>query len=537
MPGKTRSRIGLIAAVLLVTASWAGTAISQSPNIVQQQCTGCHLPEADGKLSRISYQRKTPEGWEMTINRMQLIHKLRISNQDNIPSSETKRQLVKYLADHQGLAPSEAKPYRYLIEQDLSVIEDFKPELWQMCGRCHSSARFALQRRSEDEWTKLVHYHMGQYPSVEYSLYGRDRDWYRIAIEETVPLLAELYPLETAAWTEWSASPKADYSGRWRLVGVMPGKGRLAGYMDVSSQQKDSYQLELTATFENGDLLEGNGEAIIFTGYEWRANLKLNGEPYRQVLAASENGNQMKGRIFEKQHPETGIRMTMVREDGISHLLSVVPSNIRPGEVRSVTLSGTGLQGKVDLGVGLQVVDIQSRDKNSITLMVEANKDAAPGLQTVKVGSATLKNALSIYKQVNSLRIVPAYAIARLGDNGGSTVKSLAPFTAYGIDHGPDGKIGTEHDVEVGPVQASCTVEPFDESAKKDRDVNFAGKMSAASGIFTPAGAGPNPERNMSTNNAGNLKVVAVLEQDGHKATGEAQLIVTVQRWNNPPLK
>ena len=41
----------------------------------------------------------------------------------------------------------------------------------------------------------------------------------------------------------------------------------------------------------------------------------------------------------------------------------------------------------------------------------------------------------------------------------------------------------------------------------------------------------------MSTNNAGNLKVVAMTEQDGVQASGEAQLIVTVQRWNNPPLK
>jgi len=38
----------------------------------------------------------------------------------------------------------------------------------------------------------------------------------------------------------------------------------------------------------------------------------------------------------------------------------------------------------------------------------------------------------------------------------------------------------------------------------------------------------------MMTNNAGNLKVIAELEEGGHK--GQGQLIVTVQRWNNPPL-
>jgi len=53
-------------------------------------------------------------------------------------------------------------------------------------------------------------------------------------------------------------------------------------------------------------------------------------------------------------------------------------------------------------------------------------------------------------------------------------------------------------------------------------------------GVFVPGGAGPNPERKMMTNNAGNLKVIAELEEGGQK--GEGHLIVTVQRWNNPPL-
>jgi quinohemoprotein amine dehydrogenase len=40
----------------------------------------------------------------------------------------------------------------------------------------------------------------------------------------------------------------------------------------------------------------------------------------------------------------------------------------------------------------------------------------------------------------------------------------------------------------------------------------------------------------MSTNNAGNLKVVAKVEDGGQTLSGSAQMIVTVQRWNNPPI-
>jgi len=60
--------------------------------------------------------------------------------------------------------------------------------------------------------------------------------------------------------------------------------------------------------------------------------------------------------------------------------------------------------------------------------------------------------------------------------------------------------------------------------------------MDEKTGVFTTAGAGPNPERRMSTNNAGNLKVVAEVEEGSETLSAEGQMIVTVQRWNNPPL-
>lgn len=60
--------------------------------------------------------------------------------------------------------------------------------------------------------------------------------------------------------------------------------------------------------------------------------------------------------------------------------------------------------------------------------------------------------------------------------------------------------------------------------------------MQADTGVFTPGDAGPNPARKMSTNNAGNLKVIAAVDDAGTARTGEGQMIVTIQRWNNPPI-
>ena len=126
--------------------------------------------------------------------------------------------------------------------------------------------------------------------------------------------------------------------------------------------------------------------------------------------------------------------------------------------------------------------------------------------------------------------------MARVGGNGGSTPKYNGYFQAEAWMNGADGKAGTDDDMRIGFVPASWHVEPFDAQAEADNDVEFTGSMDAKTGVFTTAAAGPNPKRRMSTNNAGNLKVVATVDDQGKKLTADGQMIVTVQRWNNPPL-
>jgi quinohemoprotein amine dehydrogenase len=85
-------------------------------------------------------------------------------------------------------------------------------------------------------------------------------------------------------------------------------------------------------------------------------------------------------------------------------------------------------------------------------------------------------------------------------------------------------------------MPASWAVDNFDDVAAEMDDATFAGEMQA-NGLFLPAEAGLNPERPFNTNNAGNLKVIATVEDDGQTVTGEGQLLVTVQRWNDPPIR
>src|SRR5699024_779252 len=151
--------------------------VRTAEQILEETCMACHAGERLGRaaaisgsdISRIKAQRKTPEGWLMTIARMQVTHGVQISDED-------RRTLVKYLADSQGLAPSESEDSRYALERRLNTQEDYHDEeIGEMCARCHSGARFALQRRTAEEWEHMVHFHLGQWPSLEYQAMSRDR--------------------------------------------------------------------------------------------------------------------------------------------------------------------------------------------------------------------------------------------------------------------------------------------------------------------------------------------------------------------------
>src|SRR5262245_55447586 len=77
--------------------------------LVVDACTKCHTQDSLGRISRISFERKTPEGWEASIRRMVSLNGAALD-----PNSA--RQILRYLADHQGLAPAEAKPGRFEAE-------------------------------------------------------------------------------------------------------------------------------------------------------------------------------------------------------------------------------------------------------------------------------------------------------------------------------------------------------------------------------------------------------------------------------------
>lgn len=512
-----------VAAISFVAATGARAQSDQS--LLNARCAACHAVTAGGKLSRIQDVRKTPEAWSMTLMRMTIVHGVKLSGKD-------RRALTKYLSDTQGLAPSEGKKYRYILEKTPGVTDSGPNDLLtQMCARCHSYARVALQRRDKADWLKLVNFHLGQYPTTEYQALGRDRDWWGIASTKVVEALAKDLPYNTKAWSAWKGRKSPSLAGVWRVVGRQPGKGNYEGTLTIAATGNDLYSVVTRLNFAKSKVVRRGG-AIIYNAHEWRASTKGDDGRARQVMSVSEDGKSMTGRWFSRKSDVIGGTLKAVRIEGAaSQVLAVSPAHIKRGTSARITISGVRLALDFDLGEGL-VGWVVEKSANRIILMVKASADAAPGAREVKVGKAKLAGALTVYDKVGSVKIEPAQTFARVGGNRGPIAPVPAQFEAVGYMAGADGKAGTKDDIRIGVMQAKWTVANFDDGAKATKDKKFAGRITG-SGLFRPAGAGPNPARRMGANNIGNLKIIGTVA--GVK--GEAQLYVTVQRFVDPPIR
>src|SRR5688572_2451111 len=124
-------------------------------DLVLRNCSGCHVRDSTGRLGRLSFMRKTPEGWEASLRRMMTLQKVRIE-------PTVARAIVRYLADNQGLAPAELRPGRFEVERratDYRYTADTRTET--TCRSCHSMGRVITQRRTRSEWELLVAMHRG----------------------------------------------------------------------------------------------------------------------------------------------------------------------------------------------------------------------------------------------------------------------------------------------------------------------------------------------------------------------------------------
>ncbi|WP_256675664.1 quinohemoprotein amine dehydrogenase subunit alpha [Pseudomonas sp. R5(2019)] len=511
-------------------AAFAAEPSQEAKALLTSKCAACHLPVANG-MNRIDQSRRTPEGWDMTIGRMVAAHGVRLTPGE-------RQTLVKYLADNHGLAPEETQGRRYILERDFTRVEvpDDK-RVAETCARCHSYARIALQRRTPEDWQKLTNFHVGQYPTIEIQQGGRDRNWWDIASGEMPKTLGSRYPYQSEIWNRWQAAQKASAAGQWRVVGHRPGWGSYEGMATITGEN-DRYTLSMHINYANGKVETAEGNAIVYTGYEWRGNVKQGELQVAQVFELSGDGKRLSGRWHEVGVDSIGGQFTAVRLDGDStaQVLAVEPSAIKAGTTREVTLYGTHLNGGVQLGNGLSVKRVVSASADKVVVEIAAHASASDGMRSVEIGAAHGGAGLAVYRKIDFLSIEPDAAMARVGGNGGPLPKVPVQFEAVAYANGPDGKPGTDDDLRLGYMSATWSIANLNANAAEMEDLKFAGNLEPG-GLFIPGDAGPNPKRKYSTNNAGELEVTAQVDDGGREVKATKPLIVTVQRWNDPPIR
>lgn len=573
----------LLTSLILVAA--AGSLLAQSPapargipidnKLTIEKCGGCHKRDQNGMMGRLSFMRTTPEIWEQNIKRMMRLNGL-------VATPAEVREIVKYLSNNNGLAPEELEPAFWEVDHSLPGHQfDYVPEaLGKTCNYCHTIGRVLLQRRTREDYEKLAALHIALFPGAENQFHPqRSRRTnptpaiindstgagvVQIAprpvdlkapypIDTILDYLSKNQPLITPEWTAWKASmanPKL--AGTWVVSGYQPGKGKAFGTLTIqATSTPDEFTTKLQLYYPAKDTtLTRTGKGIVYTGYSWRGREKADAVPpasadpgsnpveWREAMMVSRDGNSMHGRWFWGGYDEFGIEVTLSRLGPQPVVLGTDLYSLQsPGTARELRIFGANLPASlkpadVDLGPGVTVTRVVKATPSVATVEVAVAKDLPVGIRNVSVGSATAVKALAIYDKIAYIQVAPDATLARLG--GAIAAKQYTQLEAIAYAAGPDGKKDTEDDVQLGPVPARWSLEEL-YSTPDDDDINFVGSVND-SGLFTPAGEGPNPARkkqsnNFGTNNWGDVWVDAVYDSGGVTLKSKAYLVVTIPQY------
>ncbi len=507
----------------------ATTAIAQGlpvkSELVQSKCGVCHRMDSEQRMSRISYQRKTPEGWEETVKRMMRIHRVQLSPKEA-------REIVEYLSDNQGLTASELEKVSYALE----LREDPEPvpneAVKNACTTCHSYGKIAAQRRTKEEWLKLKDFLLAMFPTMVYQ--HRQIDWPAVA-DEALGYLAQQFPLETPEWNREKGKPSPGNS-HWVVVGHELGKGDYVGQMAMKSTPDGTYQVQAALEFADGTKSTRTSKERCYGGYAWRGSAEWEGgKRAREVFHLSPAGDVLQGRSLLVDHPELGSDEVRYRSDGQARVFALFPKALKRGSANlELKIYGTNLPANpkkedLNLGDGIRVTAIQEANAERIVAQVSVFPDAKIGRHEVRVGPTAAPDVLSVYDSVDYIRVFPQRGMARVG--GVRTLKKFVQFEARAFSRGPDGVEGTEDDIEIGPVKATWGLEEL-HSDYGDNDLQYVGRIDQ-NGLFTPAEEGPNPERHRSAENVGDVWVAASYTPDGETKPlkSRAYLLVSITAY------
>jgi quinohemoprotein amine dehydrogenase len=559
--------------------------------LVISKCGTCHAKDDKGNLSRISWERSTPEGWEEAIKRMVRLNGLTITPADA-------RSILKYLSTYHGLAPEEAKPVMYMAEHRMIDETNIPNDAVRgACTTCHAFGRPLTWRRSKNDWRLLANLHVALYAQADAHFRrmnmpgaggggggGAAAPAGRGAgaaaanaaagatpapgtpnaaaaqgpepVDVAMDFLGASAALHTPEWSAWRARMRAPkLAGKWLVSAYIAGRGKYFGEMTIDpGAAEDEFKTRTKlVSLKDGSTLVRTGTGLVYAGYSWRGrskDAKAGGaapddptKDYREAVWFSPDQSQAEGRWFWGEYQEFGVEVKLRRASAEPTLSLLDRYSLKAGAqgVR-VRLIGDSFPSQValddiDFGTGVKVKRVVSHSAGEIVAEVDVAADAVPGMRDVFVKRSVLPSAIAIYDRVDYVRVTPDTALARLGSE--THPKGYQQFEAIGYQRGADGKPHTADDVELGPIDVTWSVEEF-MAVYGDDDKAFVGHLSPTA-LFTPASDGPNPERKFGRNNYGDVWVVATAKDEKDKAgkplSGRSYLVVTVPtyiKWDQP---
>lgn len=543
--------------------------------LVHTHCARCHALDSRLHMTRISYVRKSPEGWAETIKRMGRLHGLQLSAGDA-------KQLVRSLANSHGLARSEAE--RGLYESERRVHwseEDRDQDFRRACAECHTLGRVLLQQRDAEEWQLLRATHVAMFPLARGQMGGGPPDDERrnrfggggpgsggsgggagggnaaagapagqgagggarggrtgrggpgggggggdagegptgSVGDRVLQKLAADQPLFTPAWDAWAKNRReVPLAGTWTVTGHETGRGDLFGTVVLQRVDADEYDVEWTLACTDGTRIHRTGKGLLYAGYSWRGRSSDDGPTpvtWREVLLLDDAWQTFRGRLFTGAYDELGVDLTLHRDQGRPRVLALGNAALEvPRTGHRLDVYGEAFPATLtadDFFVGAGLT-VTAVERDSERHAVLV-VDVAPGTE---LGTRTVAFRSESQGQPVTLYDTVDYIRIRplqgLARVGGvNHPKQRERFEAYAVHRGKDGKPYTDDDVDLFQVRPSWALAEF-AVRDEDDDVQFVGSIDAATGEFTPNVDGPNLQRKWQANNVGDVFVTATIE-------------------------
>ena len=524
-------------------------------------CVRCHARDPKGLMTRISFMRKSPEGWSESLKRMIRVHGLQIAPDDA-------KAIVRYLGDEHGLTRSEATRSLYESERRVHWSEEHEDaDFRAACSVCHTLGRVLAQARDPEEWQLLRATHVAMFPLARGQMGGgpppddderfgpggggnqgqrggrrgggatpgagaaqaaqaqaqaeaaRRGGQQGDRGDRVLAQLADKQPLFSDEWDAWAQNRRdVPLAGTWTVTGHEVGRGDLLGTAEITRKADGDYEVHWVLSTRDGSHIDRRGRGLLYGGCAWRGrstDAGDGGRTWREVLLLDERWDSMRGRFFTGDYDEVGADVQLQRLRGQPRALAVetpwvtVPALQHAIDVFGEAFPADVAAGDFHLGTGVTVQRCERIADNHVKLWLDVAPGTACGVRDVAYGSAPAAARIQLYDAVDYVRIRPTQGLARIG--GVNFPKQIERFEAVAVQRGPDEKPYTDDDVDLWSVPASWHLTEAI-TRDDDDDLRFVGALDPQTGVFTPSIEGPNQQRKWTANNTGDVYVECTVD-------------------------